>query len=79
VSTSDGTVQFEFGGESCLGRISADGLLRITAYTKYVGGFICSGGKPMPHLLKIDLERAEYDVLTGATRVLLQAKPKLSS
>jgi FkbM family methyltransferase len=74
VSNSDGTVQFEFGGESCFGRISADGLLRVPSTS--LDSFV-SGGKPMPHILKIDVEGAEYDVLTGATRVLLKAKPTI--
>jgi FkbM family methyltransferase len=74
VSNSDGGVQFEFAGESCLGRISADGLLRVPSTS--LDSFV-SAGKPMPHLLKIDVEGAEYDVLTGATRVLLHAKPTI--
>ena len=74
VSNSDGSVRFEFAGESCLGRISVDGLLRVASIS--LDSFV-SSGKPMPHLLKIDVEGAEYDVLTGATRVLLQAKPTI--
>jgi FkbM family methyltransferase len=46
---SDGTVQFEFGGESCLGSISTDGLLRVPSTS--LDSFV-SSGKPMPHLLK---------------------------
>jgi FkbM family methyltransferase len=74
VSNSDGTVQFELSGEPCLGRISADGLLRVPSTS--LDSFV-STGKPMPHLLKIDVEGAEYDVLTGARRVLLQARPTI--
>ena len=74
VSSSDGTVQFEFTGESCLGRISADGLLRVPSTT--LDSF-CHNGKPMPQLLKIDVEGAEYDVLSGCVRVLLNAKPTI--
>jgi FkbM family methyltransferase len=74
VSNSDGTVAFEFGGESCLGRISADGLLRVPSTS--LDSFV-SSGKPMPHLLKIDVEGAEHDVLVGATRVLLKARPTI--
>jgi FkbM family methyltransferase len=72
VSDSDGTVQFEFSGESCLGKISTDGLLRVPSIS--LDSF-CFTGKPAPQLLKIDVEGAEYEVLTGAAKVLLEAKP----
>jgi len=74
VSNTEGTVGFDFTGESCLGKISADGLLRVPSTS--LDAF-CRGGKPMPHLLKIDVEGAEYDVLSGAARVLLEARPTI--
>jgi FkbM family methyltransferase len=74
VSNSDGTVQFELSGEPCLGKISTDGLLRVPSTS--LDSF-CLSGKPMPQLLKIDVEGAEYEVLTGAAKVLLKAKPTI--
>jgi FkbM family methyltransferase len=73
VGNSDGSVQFELAG-SCLGKISEDGLLRVPSTT--LDSF-CRTGKPMPQLLKIDVEGGEYDVLSGGARVLLNAKPTI--
>lgn len=74
VSNLDGVVPFDSGGESCLGKISADGLLRVPSTS--LDSF-CSSGRPMPELLKIDVEGAEYDVLIGAMSVLVKAKPTI--
>ena len=73
VTDSDGTVQFEFTGESCLGKISSKGLLSVQSTT--LDSF--SREKPMPQLLKIDVEGAEHNVLTGAMNVLVNARPTI--
>lgn len=74
VSNLDGTVQFGLGKESCLGKILADGLLRVPSTS--LDSFV-SSGRPVPQLLKIDVEGGEYDVLSGALKVLLKAKPTI--
>ncbi|MGC1130150.1 MAG: FkbM family methyltransferase [Candidatus Acidiferrales bacterium] len=74
VSSSDGSVQFEPGSDSCIGKISAKG--PITVQSTSLNSFFTSG-KRAPGLLKIDVEGAEFDVLRGALEVLVDAKPTI--
>lgn len=72
VSNTDGTVQFELGRDSCVGKISNHGLLRVPSIS--LDSFTANG-KPLPNLMKIDVEGAEYEVLTGARKAISMAKP----
>ena len=74
VSNSDGNVQFEFTGESCLGKISDGGSVSVPSTT--LDSF-CRNGRPAPRLMKIDVEGGEYDVLSGGLEVLRSAKPTI--
>jgi FkbM family methyltransferase len=73
VGDEDGTVRFEFN-ESCLGKVSPDGLVQVPSTS--LDSF-WSLGNPLPQLVKIDVEGAEYDVLKGGLRVLFKAKPTI--
>jgi FkbM family methyltransferase len=72
VSDTDGIVQFESGSGSCLGKISSDGPIRVPSIS--LDSFVASG-KPLPDVMKIDVEGAEYEVLTGAREVISRARP----
>ena len=72
VSDADGIVQFEFGNGSCLGKISSDGPIRVPSIS--LDSFVANG-KPLPNVMKIDVEGAEYEVLIGARKVISKAGP----
>jgi Methyltransferase FkbM domain len=72
VSDIDGIVQFEFGNGSCLGKISSDGPIRVPSIS--LDSFVANG-KPLPNVMKIDVEGAEYEVLSGARKVISKARP----
>ena len=72
VSNTNGTVQFELGRGSCFGKISTDGSIRVPSIS--LDSFVTTG-KPLPDVMKIDVEGAEYEVLIGARTVISKAKP----
>jgi FkbM family methyltransferase len=72
VSDTDGTVQFESGKDPCLGKISTEGLIRVPSIS--LDSFVANG-RPFPDLMKIDVEGAEYEVLTGAATMISMARP----
>jgi FkbM family methyltransferase len=74
VSNLDGTVSFDPGIDPCVGKISTDGVLRVpcTSLDAYF-----SEQRPLPQLLKIDVEGAEYEVLDGARCVLSGSRPTI--
>jgi FkbM family methyltransferase len=72
VCNVDGTVQFELRNDACLGKVSTEGLIRVPSIS--LDSFVASG-KPLPDLIKIDVEGVEYEVLTGAQSVLSLARP----
>jgi FkbM family methyltransferase len=74
VSDADGVVQFEFGNGSCLGKISSNGPIRVPSVS--LDSFVANG-KPLPDVMKIDVEGAEYEVLTGARKVISKARPTI--
>jgi FkbM family methyltransferase len=52
-------------------------LERITVNAVRLDDLIFEEGYPVPHLMKMDVEGAEWDALQGAFRVLSEIKPKL--
>lgn len=74
VSSRDGTVYFDSGKGPCLGKIADEGSLRVPAVT--IDSFVAEGN-PLPQIMKVDVEGAEYDVLLGAKGCLAGSKPVL--
>jgi FkbM family methyltransferase len=72
VSDTNGIVQFESGKGSCLGKISTAGSIQVPTIS--LDSFVANG-KPFPNVMKIDVEGAEYEVLTGAQTVISKARP----
>ena len=65
-------LRFTFGDNRSAGHISKYGEIEIE--TTSVDEFI-KDGNPLPDLIKMDIEGAEYDALVGATNILKRKKP----
>lgn len=74
VSSRDGTVCFDSGKGPCLGKIADQGSLQVPAVT--IDSFVAEGN-PVPQIIKVDVEGAEYEVLLGAKECLAASKPVL--
>ena len=72
VSNTNEIVQFDLGEDSCLGKISPNGSIRVPTIS--LDSF-AANGKPLPDVMKIDVEGAEYEVLIGARMLISKARP----
>jgi FkbM family methyltransferase len=72
VSDKVSTVRFNFGDNRSAGYISNDGEIEVE--TTSLGEFI-KEGNPIPDLIKMDIEGAEYEALVGAKEILKTKKP----
>jgi len=75
VSDSAGQASFEEAESSLMGRLSPGGGLRVK--TLALDGLLSKGEIPSPNFIKIDAEGAEMHVLTGAQRLLADARPTI--
>ena len=73
VSDRSGKLRFQRGAFCETGRLSDEGDLEVTAVS--LDDFIYGSGNPAPHLVKIDTEGAELQVLRGACRLLQLTPP----
>ena len=83
VWSSTGEVTFEQATEASnrtQGRVSSGGngkSIRISVPAVRLDDLVYGAGRPAPHLIKMDVEGAEWEALQGAQRLLSEAKPKL--
>ncbi len=75
VSDIVGTVHFDLGGDTGLGKISPDGRLEVTTDT--LDNLIQQRHLIPPHVIKIDVEGSEVSVLQGALHTLREHRPIL--
>ncbi len=80
VSASDGTAEFIADGVDGSNRLTTDrtGAAATLTVTKTSVDSFCDRMGITPHLIKIDAEGAELDVLRGARRTILAAGPGLT-
>jgi len=66
------TVRFNFGDNRSAGYISNEGEIEVetTSLDEYI-----NQGNPLPDLIKMDIEGAEYEALIGAKEILKTKKP----
>lgn len=74
VSSREGTARFGPGSGSGTGRLAGSG--RFEVRTVSLDAF-CAEREIRPHVVKIDVEGAERDVLAGARRVLERDRPAI--
>jgi FkbM family methyltransferase len=73
VSDSDGVARFAEQPSRSRGHLDADGSLEVRCAS--LDSLSAEGAISAPHVLKIDVEGAELEVLQGARRILETAKP----
>jgi FkbM family methyltransferase len=73
VSDRDGTVHFDTSGSYMAGHISEQGALAVP--TMRLDTLLAESKIPIPTVMKIDVEGAEFGVLQGAQQLLLRARP----
>ncbi len=75
VSDCCGVTSFEEAPSSSMGHISRQGTLQVKAVG--LDELISAGEIPVPHYMKIDVEGAEIQVLSGAKTTLVKDHPTL--
>ena len=75
VSDHDGKTFFDLGKSSAMGHIASQGQLEVQLLS--LDSLIKSGEVPMPDVMKIDVEGAEFEVLQGAKEILAEHHPLL--
>lgn len=75
VAGTSTSAKFEEGPSLSMGRISAAGDVEIR--TASLDDLVLQGRIPLPHVIKMDIEGAEYDALQGARKVLTEGEPVL--
>jgi FkbM family methyltransferase len=73
VSDQNGTLSFQVGPSSAMGRLAEGGNLPVRAVS--LDEMIESGELPEPQYLKVDVEGAEMQVLVGAARLIGRCHP----
>lgn len=77
VSNTDGTCHFSVGPwESSMARLSSQGDVLVPSITLDNGVYGEKALRP-PDVIKIDVEGAEWEVLQGANRVIMQVHPAI--
>jgi FkbM family methyltransferase len=71
VSSQSGTARFAAAHNPAMGGLTDSGDLEVT--TASLDALIANGAIPRPSFLKIDVEGAEHDVLTGAAKLLAES------
>lgn len=75
VSDHDGKAFFDFGKSSAMGHIASQGQMEVQLLS--LDRLVKIGELPMPDVIKIDVEGAEFEVLQGAQRILSEHHPLL--
>lgn len=73
LSSSAGTARFAVASSASMGRLDAAGDIEVRCET--IDQLVRSGRIAPPRFLKIDVEGAEHDVLTGGAESLAQHRP----
>lgn len=75
VSDHTGEAWFDLGASSAMGHLSETGTIRIRMVS--LDEMFANGQLQPPDYMKIDVEGAEYDVLKGAQKLILDHQPIL--
>lgn len=75
VSDSEGQARFEIGDGSTTGKLSTAG--ELTVRTVSLDALFSAGQIPIPSVIKMDIEGAEYKALLGARSMLEQHHPMI--
>lgn len=75
VSSRSGMARFAAAPNPAMGGLAPSGEIEVT--TAALDELIAAGSIPHPSFMKIDVEGAEYDVLTGATKLLAEDRPTI--
>jgi FkbM family methyltransferase len=73
VSSADGEAIFDPSDDRCTGHLAAHGSLYVR--TLSLDGLALRNEIPVPNLIKIDIEGAEYECLKGASYVIQESRP----
>ncbi len=75
VSSAEGEATFDPSGDRCMGRLAANGQLRVR--TLMLDGMYSRQEIRLPNLMKIDIEGGEFECLRGATHVIQESRPSI--
>lgn len=75
LSSQSGTARFQAASDAAMGTLTENGDLEVRVET--IDGLVEGGTLLPPAFLKIDVEGAEYDVLTGAEKTLRRERPAI--
>jgi FkbM family methyltransferase len=75
LSSRAGVARFGTAASPAMGRLSEDGEVEVR--TEALDDLVASGRVAPPQFIKMDVEGAEYEVLTGAASVMQRERPVL--
>jgi FkbM family methyltransferase len=75
VTNTCGQLYFDDIAGNSMGKIADSGRIQVKAVS--IDELVADGTIPLPNFIKIDVEGAEYLVLTGAQQTLIKAQPTL--
>lgn len=73
VSSTNGEAAFDSSGSHAMGHLDTRGTLKVRTIS--VDSFVFDQAMPAPAVIKIDVEGAEVDVLTGSRETLRRHRP----
>jgi FkbM family methyltransferase len=75
LSSEPGVARFASGANASMGRLAAEGDVEVRVET--IDRLVAAGDSAPPRFIKMDVEGAEHDVLTGAAATFARHRPAL--